>query len=85
MECPKRCPNKTKCNKKTNRCESVTKVKPLDFEIEEDNFKEVYYRDVAECNRKFIKYDTLCRRISSSGKCFAVRDLCIGEHPRFQE
>ncbi len=52
----------------------------FNFEVEEDNFKEIYYRDVAECNRKYIKYNTLCKRLSSSGKCFAVRDLCVGEH-----
>ena len=52
----------------------------FNFEVQEDNFKEIYYRDFAECNRKYIKYDTLCRRLSSNGKCFAVRDLCIGEN-----
>ena len=52
----------------------------FNFEVEEDNFKQIFYRDVAECSRRYIKYDTLCKRLSSNGKCFAVRDLCIGEH-----
>ena len=52
----------------------------FNFIVEEDNFKEIYYRDVANCNRKFIKYNTLCKRLSSKGTCFAVRDLCAGEH-----
>lgn len=50
------------------------------FEIAEDNLKKVYYRDVAECRRTYIKYNTLCTRLSSDGKCFAVRDLCVGKH-----
>jgi len=53
----------------------------FNFDIEEDNFKELFYRDVAECGgRVFIKYNTLCRRLSFDGKCFAVRDFCVGEH-----
>lgn len=50
------------------------------FVIEEDNFKQIYYRDVAECSRRFIKYNVLCKRLFSDGSCFSVRDLCAGKH-----
>jgi hypothetical protein len=50
------------------------------FIVDEDNFKQIFYRDVAECRRKIIKYDVLCRRLNPDGECFAVRDLCPGKH-----
>lgn len=58
----------------------IHKKVTFNFEVQEDNFKEIYYRDFAECNRKYIRYNTLCRRLFSSGECFAVRDFCVGEH-----
>ena len=56
-----------------------TKIK-FYFGIEEDNFKDIVYKDMSECSRNYIKYGTFCSSLNKYGECKNTRDYCRGLH-----